>query len=337
MSDRVSSVSIAYLSGIVQYLREAGFAVADILAETRIQESDLNQKNGRVSAADYVQVFANGERLSADPQLGLKVGQLVRPGNYGVIGYVVMASRTFGEALARAGRYQKLVGNIGYSDVHIDGEVAEIRWQTDFTDLPAALVEEHIASIVSFARWFTGQDKDPLAICFTHQKQDVTGYETFFRCPVRFGEPVTAVQLPVSYADIPLPQFDLDLCTWLDKKAAAEMAALEAEDELLESVKKVLRNRLPDGVPSLEQVSDWLALPESRLKRELQQLGMPFKRLLDHTRHQLALGYIANAQIELQELAFLLGFSEQSAFQRAFKRWTGTTPGRYRKSLATAA
>lgn len=327
------SVAASYVSGVVHYVLGLGIDSEDLFRGTGIEQTQIQDKSARITAESYIALFRNAEQLIADPTLGLKIGAAVKPGNYGVIGYVIMACRNFGEALERAGRYQKLVGDIGYSDIVIENEYAEVRWITEFVSLPDSIVEEHIASIYTYSRWITGQDKNPSAVLFQHSKQDPKPYENYFGCPVYFSQPFTGVRFPVSFADIALPQYDLNLCNWLDKKAAAELQAFEAGNAFIEQIKKVVRNALPDGPPTLRFVSESIGLSEKGLQRELGSYELSYKKLLDSTRHQLAIGYIANQSIELQELAFLLGFSEQSAFQRAFKRWTGTTPGKYRKSL----
>lgn len=332
-ASKESTVAASYVSGVIQYVLGLGFDSEALLRNTGIDQEQVADKSARITAESYIALFRNAEQLTSDPTLGLKIGATVKPGNYGVIGYVIMACRNFGEALERAGRYQKLVGDIGYSDIVIEEEHAEVRWLTEFDSLPDSIVEEHIASIYTYSRWITGQDKNPSAVLFQHNKHDVVPYEAYFGCPVYFSQPYTGVRFPLSYADIPLPQYDLNLCNWLDKKAAAELQAFEAGNAFIEQIKKVVRNALPDGPPTLRYVSGCIGLTEKSLQRELGSHDLSYKKLLDSTRHQLAIGYIANQTIELQELAFLLGFSEQSAFQRAFKRWTGTTPGKYRKSL----
>ena len=329
-----STVAIAYLSGLLQYIKDQGIPVADLLAGTSLVEADFAEKHRRVDGQTYFHLFEQAVALTADPLLGLKVGSRVKPGNYGVIGYVVMACRTFGEVLLRSGRYQKLVGDIGYSEIVFVGEEAEVRWIANYDAVPPSVVEEHMASIVTYARWLAGQDKKPSQIGFQHAAQghrDV--YEAVFQCDVVFEQDHTVVRFPLAFTDIVLPQFDMDLCNLLDRKAQTELEALEAESEFVGAIKKIIRNGLPDGVPTLESVSVALAKSEKTLQRELGHFDTNFKALLDNTRRELALGYISNQAIELNELAFLLGFSEQSAFQRAFKRWTGTTPGKFRRSL----
>ncbi len=326
------TVAIAYLAGLVQFVKGQGVKVADLLEGTTLSETDFQDKQRRVDAGTYFRLFEKAVALTADPLVGLKVGTRVKPGNYGVIGFVLMACRTFGEVLMRSGRYQKLVGDIGYSDMIFVGDQADVRWHSHFEQVPPAVVEEHMASIVTYACWLTGEERRPTRISFSHAPQgDMAVYESVFQCEVLFNQAQTAVRFPVAYTAIELPQFDLDLCNLLDKKAQAELAALEAESSFVGAIKKLIRNRLPDGVPTLDAISESLGRTEKSLQRELGQLDTNFKKILDSTRHELALGYISNPDIELNELAFLLGFSEQSAFQRAFKRWTGTSPGKYRK------
>ena len=328
-----STVAASYLIGLVAYVSEQGFSKEQLLQGSGISETQLDETGSRVSASQYIQLFFNAERLCQDPLLGLHVGLRVMPGNYGVMGYMVMACKNFAEALTKAAKYQKLVGDIGYSDVIFENDECQWRWRTPHEGLPVSIAEETLTSCITYSKWITRHDKPPLRINFKHRAPaDITPYESSYECPVYFSQPENSIVFPRSYGDIPLPQFDLDLCAWLDKKATQELEDFHSTHEIISRCKSVICNALPDGLPTLEAVASKLSLTERELRNTLNELDLTYKRLLDQARHYLAVGYLGNPQIELNELAFLLGFSEQSAFQRAFKRWTGTTPGKYRKA-----
>jgi AraC-like DNA-binding protein len=255
------------------------------------------------------------------------------PGDYGLVGFVAMNSATFGEALHHVVRYVGLWTDDPGMDLREDGTLT-VAYRWPFADSPGmrAATEAAPAEILHGARLLTQRRITPREVRFSHAApKDPRATEAFFGCPVRFdADDIAMLFDPADFA-LPLPKADAQLGAYLRTLANQ---ALDKRGDVPSSplvrIRELIAEELQRGVPSLEEVARRMATSERTLRRRLEESGTSFRALLDETRAELARGYVRNKDLPLTEVAFLLGFSEPSAFHRAFKRWTDTTPSAFR-------
>jgi AraC-like DNA-binding protein len=194
------------------------------------------------------------------------------------------------------------------------------------------MAEENVTSWITFTRWITGQNLNPTSVSFTHsQPSDISEYQRIFDCPILFDQPMVEIHFPPQYAELPIIQHDPVMQKMMDAHAERLLQQFTHNDGFLGDVRKVLIDAMANDNASLEYVASELALTPRTLQRRLSEQDETFKSMLDKTRKALALTYINQSFISLPDLTYLLGFSDQTAFQRAFKKWTGLTPSKYRK------
>ena len=177
-------------------------------------------------------------------------------------------------------------------------------------------------------------------VSFRHARPlDVRAYEDVFRCPLRFDAPETALGIDARYLDVRLPHANAQLRRIMDDLCAQLLKQLgdTVEPAWLAIARRTVLESFKDGVPEVNAVAKATGFTEAQLKGQLSQRGLSFRGFIDELRRSLALGYTRDPSLGLVDIAFLLGFSEQSAFQRAFKRWTGMTPGDYRRTSSPSA
>lgn len=334
------TVSVAYLQGLVEYLQRQGIAPEALLAHAQLGPEVLGQRDQRIAASAYLTLLGEGVRLSGDPNLGLHLGESVRPGYYGVLGYLIMSCATLADALHRQARYASLVGNLGQvvlddEPARLDGEaLVAHRWQPLLAQQQRQLSEETLAGWVSFGRWISGLDIAPTEVRFQHSAPaDTSEHARIFRCPVQFDQPDNALVFPRRLLAAPLSQADAQVRGMLDAYADRLLAELNQGHGVLDRARLELARQLPEQGPDLEAIAAALALSPRTLQRRLREGGLSFSQLVDETRQQLALHYLRDPALELAEIAFLVGFSEAGSLARAFRRWTGTSPGEYRRHL----
>mgnify|MGYP001273015853 CR=1 FL=1 len=282
------------------------------------------------------------ERATAlRPQLpapGLAIGAMVQPRHVGVMGYVVLASSNLGEALLAYQRYERLFYGADLAEISMEGGDVEIRWERSSASMGQLMDSVGIASLITFLRRQVDNAPPPSLITFINSSPDTpeerAAYESFFCCPVRFDDGYTRVRFPVSYLSIAMPHSDPGLRALLDRQAEALLLALPDSDAFDRALQQVMLRLLPENNATLQRAADALHVSLRTLQRRLDKRDLTWQQLLDRTREQLARQYLADRSLMLGDIALLLGFSEQSAFNRAFKRWTGQTPARLRKSLA---
>lgn len=268
-----------------------------------------------------------------DAAAELEIGAQVQPSHVGVLGYLVLASETLGDALRAYQRYETLFYGEQLADVVLkDGQV-EIRWPQTDEPLGQEADGVAIAALVTFLRRQIDQPPPLDLVGFRGAVSATTdrAYRAFFGCPVQWHDSYVRVRFPLSYLTVPMPGRDPALRQLLDRQAGALLRALPASTALERRLQQVLLRLLAEGSPTLEMAAAALHMSPRTLQRRLGAHGLSWQQWLDRSREELARQYLADPVLSLAEVALLLGFSEQSAFTRAFRRWTGLRPGQYRR------
>ncbi|MGY4534653.1 AraC-like DNA-binding protein [Pseudomonas sp. TE3786] len=334
------SVSVAYLQGLLDYLGRQGIASDTLLAPLQLSPVLLAQRDQRVAASVYLELMNRGVALTGDEFFGLHLGEAVRPGYYGVLGYLLMSCATLGDALHRQARYATLVGSLGHVDLAdeparpgLEPQVAH-SWQPLLPQQQRQLSEETLAGWTTFGHWISGLDIPPTEVRFQHPAPaDTSEYQRIFRCPVLFSQADNALVFPKRLLQAPLGQADAQVRQMLDGYADRLLSELRQGQQVLDRARLELAKQLADAGPDLERLAQILALSPRTLQRRLRETGLSFSQLVDETRQQLVLQYLRDPTLELADIAFFVGFSEAGSLARAFRRWTGQSPAEYRRTL----
>ncbi|MGC8099457.1 AraC family transcriptional regulator [Metapseudomonas otitidis] len=339
-SPLAGSVSVAYLQGLVDHVARHGIEPAAFLASIQLTPSILAQREQRIAASAYLELLGQAMARLDDPRLGLHLGEAVRPGYYGVLGYLLMSCPTLSDALHRQARYAALVGNLG--QVELDDEppragqepLVRLAWEPSLPLLRDQVAEESLAGWVTFGRWISGLDIPPTEVRFQHPAPaDAAEHRRVFRCPVLFEQPDNALVFPRRLLATPLGQADSHVRQMLDAYADRLLGELRQGQSVLDRARLALAGRLAEDGADLEHLAADLGLSPRTLQRRLRDAGLTFSQLVDETRQQLVLHYLRDPALELADIAFLVGFSEAGSLARAFRRWTGQSPGEYRRHL----
>jgi AraC-like DNA-binding protein len=325
----VNTASVAYLRALFDYVQARGLAPETLLDN---QALDLDDRDARLPEAACAGYFDRAADRLGDPALGLHVGESIRPGHYGVLGYVAMNCATLGEALSRLNRYQALVLDIGPMGVQMKADELLLSWNPD-TERPfRQLAEFNLAGLVTFARWISGRADAPRRLELNYPAPCELGeHRRIFGCELRFDQPRYAIVLPQAWLQQPLIQPDPVMRQLMVSLAEKQMLGLSRGEDVLAQARNLIARRLSEGELTLDLLAGQLGMRPRTLQRKLQDAGLSFTQLQDNVRRELAERYLADPGLDLNDLAFLLGFSEQSAFQRAFKRWSGESPGAWRR------
>ena len=339
----VPTLTAAYCRVLIDYLgqhrRRWPSAVPAVLEVLGVSAAQLNEADRRVPRRRFNQALECAMQITGDAYIGLHAGEHIRPAHYGVLGYLMMSCDTLRQVIDRHARWHQLVAG---------GEVAEYEvrdqrlWLRE--TLPAELitragVECNLASALSFARWIAGQGLRPDEVHLPYPApDDLSEYHRLLRCRLHFDSPGFALVLPVAMLDAPLPQADVELRQIMEARAGRQAAELGiGDDAFLSQLRRYIATQLPSRLPDIDAAAQALNLSVRTLQRRLGARDTHFKRLLDDTRRELAIDYVGDPQLSLVDIAFLLGFSEQSALNRAFRRWTQRTPLDYRAGVVTAS
>ncbi len=329
MTRHANTVSIGYLQALLDYAQVQGLAADALLAGHKL---DLADREARLTEAQGAELFDRAAALLKDPALGLHVGERIRPGHYGVLGYVTMNCATLAEALQALQRYQRLVIDLGPVELAQSGADIVLTWRPD-TERPfRQLAEFNLAGLITFARWISGRAGSPRRIDFNYAApKDLAEHKRVFGCELKFDQPCYRLHLSADWLGAKLIQPDPEMHALMLRLAEKQMFSLtQGSDDVLAKARGLVAQQLARGGAELPAIAGQLALSPRSLQRRLQESDLSFSALVDEVRRELAERYLADATLELADVAFLLGFSEQSAFNRAFRRWTGKTPQQWR-------
>lgn len=274
-----------------------------------------------------------------DPLLGLHLGQRVTPAHFGLMGYVLLACENLAAALQRLREFERLFYDVSPLRVRSEHGHLVLEWGTE-AGRPGPLVDEAaITALVTLARDITAAaGMAPASIDFVNPAPADRGpHERILGCPVRFDRPCTRVRIPLKWLTMPLRHPDPQLLSLLREQAAEQLKRLPPRGELGAAIRALIPELLQKGRADAAAAAERLHMSSRSLHRRLAAEGQSFRELRDECLHQLACDHLADRRLQLAEIAQLLGYSEQSAFTRAFRRWSGQSPRRYRSTLASAA
>jgi AraC-like DNA-binding protein len=270
--------------------------------------------------------------------LALAVASRYVPGDYGLMGFVAMASPSVAEALEQLERFLCLWTDEPGCRVHGEGRIV-VRYRTPMVDRPGLrrANEAMLAEILHAGRYLTKKPIAPREVTFQHPAPERSGrdaFDSFFGVPVRWEAAATVMTLAPEDLALPLAPLDPLLGDFLRKLAGAALTSHGEHSSLLAGVRRLVAEELQRGLPRIEVVARRMGVSERTLRRRLREEGTSFRSVIDQTRADVAESYMRDRRLSLSEVSFLLGFSEASAFARAFKRWTDSTPGAWRQGLA---
>lgn len=277
--------------------------------------------------------FLAAEQID-DPSMGLRAALFWHPSHLGALGFAWLASRTLRSALERMARYYRLLTEGARMTLEEDGKTLSLVLDyEDYSRKQPTRTDSFMAMLLAMIRANCGEDFHPHSISLTHEEpEDTAPFYALFHCPIHFSAADNRFSIDLKDVDKPLSTANPMLEQVNDRLMIEMLAKLDVENDIVEKVKWEIIHALPSGGVSDEQVAKALHLNVRTLQRRLQEKGTTFKALLTEVRRELAEQYLRNNQLSLQEISFLLGFSEMSAFSHAFRRWTGQTPSGFRRN-----
>jgi len=324
----------SYVQLLYEYLEAVGHEPESLLGEPwPAQAADTA---GGVDAARWQRLLETAATRLDDPLLALHVGQTVTARHLGVLGAVLPASGNLAEALQRLDRYMRLVFDVVAMILRPGDGWIDLAWDDRDYETGHLVNETGYTVLVQFCRSLVRGSANPLLVTFKHTgPADIRPYEEFFGCPVRFGEPETIVRFSTDLLALPLKSPDPALIALLEQHADRLLAQLPQQEEIVEQVRKAIARALCEGEPDIDRISAQLCCSARTLQRRLREAGTGFRSELNLVRYELAQSYLKDPRLQIMDVAMLLGYSEHSAFSRAFKEWSGKSPQDIRLALIT--
>lgn len=306
----------------------------ELLRQAGFRETELNDPDARVPIAKLRRLWAVIAERVPDPAAGMLVAENRVMRDLGLVSYTVRLSGTLDEALRRLARYSQIVAEDFVVAVRRREDRAEVELERAFLYEPVRPpVDFRLYALLSGIRIVTQRDLSPLEAHFPYAAPaDTATHRRLFRCPLRFGEKAPRLVLRGSDLGLPIATADPTLLGYLDKLAEQARQELSRDDSTADGVRRVLWQEMPGGNAAIGTVAARLGLSGRSLQRRLAEEGTSYKEVLDSFRRGMARRLLDQRDVAVYEVAYLLGYSDPSAFHRAFRRWHGESPRKFRVS-----
>jgi AraC-like DNA-binding protein len=312
-----------------------GLDPAPVFEQVRIDTSKFRRPGSRVPLSKMTRLWDMAVYMTDDQQFGLRVGARAEPSDYYVLGHTWLASATLKGALERMCRYAHVLSTaIARGDVvEEDGMIVYVESFPDPEIVVNRTADE--AGIVAFFKLCEIIKRErvrPLKVELVFPQDTARGYlEEFLDCPVTWGNEREKFYFSKEEFEEPLPGFIPDVLDSTSRIAEQYLESLD-QSKVATDVRRLLVQMLPAGKADQDAIANRLYRSTSTLQRQLSAEGTSYRDILETTRRSLAEKYLRDGDYSQAEIAYMVGFSDQSNFARAFKRWTGMSPGQFQKS-----
>ncbi len=333
MWTRSGTVLTVSSRAMVAACERLGLDTGVLLRAAGVSRRTLDDPDARLSGSQVSALWAKAYELSGDPVLSLHAAEACPLGAYKVIDYMAANAATVGEAIRCAARYFPLINTA--IRLPIDESADPVTFDVVDDSRPEGVTRPYaeycFAAFVLHARAATGVDFPVRRVTFVHRAPpDVAEHERVFGSPVQFEAAHNRVHIDRDAWETPARGAHSGVLEVLTAHADLLLQKLPHGPDLVERTRCAIGERLRGGDPSIESVARGLGTSVRSLQRHLRDLGYSYQALADEVRAATARLYLEQPDIAISEVAYLLGFADQSTFHRAFKRWTGSTPARFR-------
>lgn len=320
-------------------LREASLDVDAILRRAKLPHSRFSVPKPRGTTAEFFALWRAVEEVSGgDPGLGLRIGVAALPDDTNVVSLAAMHSRTLGEGLQRLTRYKRLVCPERIT-IEIKGGEARLRfhWLLATEPPPAMLTDIIFAGITNLAQRGTMKPLKPRRVELNRRRANEAMLKKHFRCELRFDAPHDLLVFDEAALALPMVHRNAQLHAMLVPGLELAVGQEDRARTLADDVRVALSETIVGDRPAIGTIAKSLGMSSRTMQRQLGELDTTYQDVLDNVRRHTAQRLLAETDLGIGEVAFLLGFEEVNSFTRAFHAWEGATPAKWRMSRLSKA
>jgi AraC-like DNA-binding protein len=325
-----------FVLNLIQFASEMGADFNQLISITKYSKNELCNESVALDELAYNAVIEYSIKNTRDPFFGLHAGEQLNLSAAGLIGQITQTSETVKQAL----EYCCEFANLGCSSLPCYLNDCKTHYEVVYVPAEEWKSEQAIQhttdGILAFTikefKSLTHNKHHPIAIHLPWDKpSDLSEYKRVFGCPVLFNQTNIAVLLDCSHVEEKIITSDYDLLRILVAHAQLKSQRTALEIQFSSIVKRTVIQLIQPQFPTISEVSGHLNVSSRTLQRKLNKEGITYSNLIDDLRLEFALDYLKQPQLQINEIADLLGYADASAFIRTFKRWTGKTPNQFRE------
>ena len=329
------TVSAGYAASLVKAAEAKGVEARALLAAAGLTRKDLSEQDRRLPYAAFKALMRAAQAMSGDPAFALYFGANASFADMSIVGLLAYAAETVGEAFHEMNRYARLV-------VEVEGHEAGPRFavvrRADGTwiedqrrnpnDFPELTESTWARFVGNYARAFPNRPPFVLQAQVTHARPaHAAAYRDYLNAPVVFGAPWNALQVTDDWLASRTGSANRYVFGLFSERAASLLKALESDESLRGRLERLILPILHTGDSGMARLAALMGMSRPTLYRQLKGEGATYEQVLDDLRARMAGHYLASKRLSVSQTAYLVGFSDTSAFSRAYRRWTGKRPG----------
>ncbi|NMB89453.1 MAG: AraC family transcriptional regulator [Chloroflexi bacterium] len=308
-----------------------GISRVAVLQQAHLPLNLLQAQRPALTTGQWFALWHALGALSDDPALGLRIGSDAPVDRYDPVYIAGLCARSFREALNNVARYKQQFCSEELRMVERDGLWhIDVIWSASQEPTPSLLIDGMFASYIALGQRGSGHAVYPERVRFARKADHRKLYETYFHCPVDFGADSNEIIFSRPSMETSFRTFNPDMLALLVPQLESQLNADRSQPTLSHQVTALLQTRLPNQPARMQDIAQELNISPRTLQRQLAQEGTGFQQLLDAARHELAQSYLRASSLDLNEIAYLLGYEEANSFHRAFHQWEGMSPGQWR-------
>lgn len=329
----IAALPSSYIQQLGELVDDLGGDFETCLAVADISREALDVPLLELPLSRFITVISEALKQTRKPELGLLLGERLLVHTHGVLGYAAMNAETLRDALKILEQFIQVRVAFVHLAFNDDASCLSLTSNLPLGDADRLLMEAILLAIKQIIDFITQEDEVVSEVCF-HIPTPANAQlaSTIFQCPVTYECDISGFKIRSEYLDRSLRVADPAAYEMAQKLCQQALAELGDKYDLSQKIQRYLLER-HNEFPTLEQICRQLYLTPRTLHRRLQDEGTSYRAIVEDVKHQLAIGYLREGQNGLQEIAYLLGYSDVANFRRAFKRWEGVPPTTYLKQI----
>jgi AraC-like DNA-binding protein len=333
MNNDSPTMSATKVSAFLKNIENFGAVKTNILNSVCIDPHFLNAPDNRLTAEEVNRIFLAAAELTRNKNIGLNQGERLSKGFSNILGHILMNCRDLGVAAEKYVQYERIVDETSVSKIQTIDDTVVFSMTNVAKDLQGnrILSDFKMSGMLSYTRMLSGERITLKEAYFDHSKpQDLSEYQRIFNCPVFFGKPINALLFNKKLLRLPIIEPNKDLLPLFESIAGGTLERMEKSETYAGKVLKIIIKKMNGEIPPVDSVARQLSISIRSLQGYLKKEGTSYIKLVNEVRKNSAIHYLREKNTSIAEIAYVLGFSETSAFNRAFKKWTRLTPGEFR-------
>jgi AraC-like DNA-binding protein len=329
------TIAICFVAAALQSVHGRNLDADELLANVGLSSSLLQTPQARVSAKHYGALW-RAIAAALDDEFFGQDSRRMKAGSFAMLCHLLLSCKTLGRALDRSLRFYALILDDISGSAERDTKEARIILHGHAAGVSQRIFAHELLLMLLYgvSCWLVGRRIPILRTEFSYAEPSHSAeYRLMYCADLRFNRPNTLLAFEASYLDLAVVQNERSAKDFLRTAPESILLKYKNVSSLSARVRRRLRQCLPGAVPDFEKLAEEMSMTPATMRRRLHEEGESYQSIKDQLRRDLAISYLSHSNRSVMDIALELGFSERSAFHRAFRKWTGASPGEFRRTL----